>query len=84
MDAIERAGTIEADAVIDALECISIETSSARKFAFTPGHDGSYQSIIVFQWQNGEMIPIYPQKIMEEAGATYTFPDWPGPWDKIS
>jgi hypothetical protein len=46
--------------------------------------DGSYQSIIVFQWQNGEMIPIYPQKIMEEAGATYLFPDWPGPWDKIS
>jgi len=93
LDAIERAGTIEADAVIDAFECISIETSSARKFAFTPAHDlmfgenwmdGSYQSIIVFQWQNGEMIPIYPQKIMEEAGATYTFPDWPGPWDKIS
>jgi branched-chain amino acid transport system substrate-binding protein len=93
LDAIERAGTLETEAVIDALESISIETSSARKFAFTSSHDlmfgenwmnGDYQSIIVFQWQNGEMIPVYPKKIMEEAGASYTYPPWSGPWDNIS
>jgi len=93
LDAIERAGTLETDAVIDALESISIETSSARKFAFTPSHDlmfgenwmnGSYQAIIGFQWQDGKQVPVRPKEIMEEAEASYTFPDWSGPWDKIN
>jgi branched-chain amino acid transport system substrate-binding protein len=92
-DAIERAGTIEADAVIEALEGISIETSSARKFVFTPSHDimfgenwmdGSYQSIIGFQWQENKLVPVFPKKIMEEAGASFMFPDWSGPWYNIS
>ena len=26
-------------------------------------------------------VPVYPQEIMEEAGATYTYPPWSGPWD---
>jgi len=91
--AIERAGTLETDAVIEALETISIETSSARKFAFTPSHDlmfgenwmdGSYQAIIGFQWQDSMQVPVRPKEILEEAGASYTFPDWPGPWDNIS
>jgi branched-chain amino acid transport system substrate-binding protein len=93
LDAIERAGTIEIDAVINALEGISIETSSARKFVFTPSHDimfgenwmnGDYQSIIGFQWQDSKLVPVFPKKIMEEAEASFTFPDWSGPWDNIS
>ncbi len=91
-DAIERAGTTETEAVIKALEKTSIETTSARNFVFTSSHDlmmgenpnnpdADYQLVIYFQWQNGEMVPVYPKKIMEEAGATLTFPDWPGPWD---
>jgi len=94
-DAIQRAGTIETNAVIEALEESSIETSTARNWVFTESHDvmmgenvhdpdASYQIVMIFQWQNGEQVPVYPRKIMEEAGASYTFPDWPGPWDNIS
>jgi branched-chain amino acid transport system substrate-binding protein len=89
-DAIERAGTIDTDAVIEALEETSVETSNERNFAFTPSHcimyekDQDYYSVMVFQWQNGMQVPVYPKSIMEEAGASYTFPDWPGPWDNIS
>lgn len=92
-DAIERAGTIETDAVIEALEASSIETSSARNFKFTTGHDimvgenpndpdDDYYIAIYFQWQDGNLVPVYPKKIMEEAGATFMVPPWPGPWDK--
>ena len=91
-DAIERAGTIETEAVIAALEETSIETSSAENFVFTSSHDlmmgenpndpdADYVLVMYFQWQNGEMVPVYPKKIMEEAGATYTYPPWLGPWD---
>jgi branched-chain amino acid transport system substrate-binding protein len=94
-DSIERAGTIETEAVIKALEEAIIETTSAKNFVFTSSHDlmmgenpnnpdADYQLVMYFQWQDGEMVPVYPEKIMEEAGATYMFPDWPGPWDEIS
>ena len=42
-----------------------------------------YQLVMVFQWQNGELVPVYPKKIMEEAGTILTFPDWSGGWDNI-
>ena len=91
-DAIERAGTIETEAVIEALEATSIETSQAENFVFTSAHcpmmgenlndpDADYGLALLFQWQNGEQLPVYPKKIMEEAGVNLTFPDWPGPWD---
>ena len=91
-DAIERAGTIEPDAVIEALEQVSIETANARNFVFTSSHDlmmgenpnnpdADYVLALLFQWIDGKQVPVYPKKIMEEAGATYTYPDWPGPWD---
>ena len=90
-DAIERAGTIEPDAVIEALEQVSIETTNARTFVFTSSHDimmgenpnnpdADYVLALLFQWIDGKQVPVYPKKIMEEAGVTYTFPDWPGPW----
>jgi branched-chain amino acid transport system substrate-binding protein len=94
-DAIMRAGTLEVNAVIYALETTSVETTNAKNFVFTESHDpmmgenpndpeADYPMVMVFQWQNGLMVPIYPKKIMEEAGASYMFPDWPGPWDNIS
>ena len=89
-EAIEQAGTIETEAVIAALENMEIETSLAKKIAFTPSHDpmvittgDDYWVHCLFQWQNGERVPIYPKSIKEAAGASYTFPDWPGPWDNI-
>lgn len=92
-DAIERAGTIETEAVIKALEKTDLETSLARRFVFTRSHDmmivekepgkvsEDYFFVACFQWQNGELIPAYPIELMKEAGATFKFPDWPGPWD---
>jgi branched-chain amino acid transport system substrate-binding protein len=91
-DAIDRAGTIETEAVIKALEETDIETSLARHFVFTPSHDimivkGPEQKEFffsaAFQWQNGFLVPVYPIELMNEAGATITFPDWPGPWDGL-
>ena len=92
-DAIRRAGTFETNAVIAALETVNVETCLARHFVFTASHDvmiaGSgpnqpsedYYIVCHFQWQNGKLVPIYPKEIMEEAGASYKVPDWPGPWD---
>ena len=93
-DSIKRAKTTETEAVIEALEETSIETTNAKNFIFTPTHDlmmgenpnnpdADFQLVIIFQWQDGELIPVYPKKIMEEAGASYTFPDWLGPWDDL-
>jgi len=95
VDGIERAGTIETEAVIKALEETSVETSNARNFVFTESHslmmgkdandpNADYQIVIGFQWQDGVQVPVDPRKIMEEAGATITFPDWTGPWDNIN
>ncbi len=91
-DAIERAGTIETEAVIKALEETDIETSLARHFIFTSSHDilsvqgpeqKDYFFTAAFQWQNGVLVPVYPIELMEEAGATFTYPPWSGPWDSL-
>jgi branched-chain amino acid transport system substrate-binding protein len=94
-DAIERAGTVETDSVIEALEQTNIETSSARNFAFSSSHGtmigenpedpiAGHMRTMLFQWQNGTLVPVHPSWLREEAGVTLTFPDWPGPWDEIS
>ena len=92
-EAIKRAGTTETEAVIKALENTNVETSSARHFVFTSSHDimiGSdapnnpaedYFVVMMFQWQNGTQVPMRPEEIMKEAGATYKYPLWKGPWD---
>jgi branched-chain amino acid transport system substrate-binding protein len=93
-DAITRAGTIETEAVIKALETIDVETSMARHFIFTRSHDlfvgaagpnkpeEDYVLVAHFQWQNGTQVPVKPEAIMKEAGATYKYPPWDGPWSK--
>ena len=92
-DAINRAGTIETEAVIKALEETSIETVDRREFEFTSNHDiliaqswdPETTSSIVFQFQSeGERVPVYPIKIKEEVGGSYIYPPWSGPWDNIS
>ena len=91
-DAIKRAGTTETEAVIKALEKTDVETSMARRFVFTSSHDvmigaagpnipsADYMLVCMFQWQNGTQVPVYPKQLMEEAGATYQYPPWQGPW----
>jgi branched-chain amino acid transport system substrate-binding protein len=94
-DAIKRAGTTETQAVIKALETTDIETSTARRFVFTSSHDGyvgaagpnipsaDYLLVCLFQYQaNNTQVPVYPTQIMMEAGATYQYPPWWGPWNK--
>jgi branched-chain amino acid transport system substrate-binding protein len=95
-DAIKRAGTTETEAVIKTLETTNVETSSARHFVFTSSHDvmvGSdtpnnpaenYMVVMNFQWQNGTQVPMTPQGILKEIGATYKYPYWSGPWSKTS
>ncbi len=84
-DAIERAGTIETEAVIKALEETDLYGIDGR-VVYTSSHNlmvgEGYTELLVFQWQeDGARVPVYPRNIMEKAGATYKFPDWPGPWD---
>ena len=89
-DAIKRAGTFETEIVIQALERTSVETTDARNFVFTESHDvmmskdpndTKYKTVLSFQWADEKLVPIAPKAIMEEAGATYQYPPWPGPWD---
>jgi branched-chain amino acid transport system substrate-binding protein len=92
-DAIKRAGTTETEAVIKTLETTNIEVSGARHFVFTSSHDGyvglagvnipsaDYMCYCLFQWQaNSTQVPVYPTQIVEEAGATFQYPNWTGPW----
>ena len=94
-DALERAQTTDTEAIIEALEETEIETSQTRNFVFTSSHDvlggeninnpdEDHMVVILFQWQNGEQVPVYPKELMEEAGATYTYPPWSGPWDDLN
>jgi hypothetical protein len=39
-----------------------------------------YMVMCIFQWQNGIQVPVKPEAIMKEAGATYKYPSWHGPW----
>jgi len=92
-DTIKRAGTTETEAVIKALEATNVETSLARHFVFTTNHDimvgtdspnnpaEDYLVMMIFQWQNGKQVPVRPEAIMREAGVTYKYPSWHGPWD---
>jgi branched-chain amino acid transport system substrate-binding protein len=84
-EAIKRAGTTETEAVLEALEMTSVETSFFKTFTFTTNHDSMYSpddDTIIFQWQEGgTRVPIYPPEAGQELGASYTYPDWPGPWD---
>jgi branched-chain amino acid transport system substrate-binding protein len=93
-DAMRRADTAEPEALVETLEKTNVETSSTRRFVFTSSHDtmvgenpndpeADYMLVCYFQWQDGVQVLVYPQELMEATGVTYTFPDWPGPWDNL-
>jgi branched-chain amino acid transport system substrate-binding protein len=91
-DAIKRAGTIDTEAVIKTLETTDVETSMARHFVYTKSHDimigmgfanppEKYMLFGQLQWQaNRTLIPVVPETIMTEGGASYKYPPWQGPW----
>ena len=92
-DAIKRAGTIDTEAVVKALEATDVETSMARHFVFTTSHDifvgtagpnkpeEDYLLVANFQYQaNGTIVLVYPVSLMNETEGTYRFPPWDGPW----
>jgi branched-chain amino acid transport system substrate-binding protein len=93
-EAIKRAGTTETEAVIKELEKTNTDTSNARGFQFTSSHDiyididgmtNPTQSNIMFieiQWQNGTQVPVFPESLRIDAGASYKYPLWPGPWSQ--
>ncbi len=94
-DALERAGTTETEAVIKALETTDLETTLARHFVYTQAHDilitsaGSanppemYQIIGLSQIQaNQTFVTVVPESFMKEAGATFKYPPWQGPWSR--
>ena len=88
-DALERAGTLETEAVIKSLEEVDLEITTSPRFVFLDSHDvmygPGYDEQYFFQWQeNGTRVPVYPRELKEKEGVTYAFPDWPGPWDNIS
>jgi len=93
-DALRRAGTTETEALIKALETTNVETSLARHFVFTSSHDlmvggdspnnpaEDYVLVAVFQWQaNKTQVLVKPEQLMKEAGATFKYPPWTGPWN---
>jgi len=61
--AIERAGTLDKDALITALEATSYESPLGETVTFTPSnviaHQG-FQGQKILQWQNGEQQVIWP------------------------
>ena len=91
-DAVRRAGTTETEAVIKTLETANVETSMAGRFAFTSSHDimvgeagvgelsEQYMLYMICQWQNGTLVPVFPNELRIAAGATYKFPPWQGAW----
>ena len=93
-DAIKRAGTIETMAMIRALESTNVETSMAGRFAFTSSHDiligeagmatigEAHMLFSVWQWQGAELVPVFPDKLRIDAGVTYRYPSWNGPWNR--
>jgi len=85
-DAVERVVFIDTDAIIEALEETSVETSNARDFVFNHSHSSmmgkdpndqyeDYPNVMCFQWQDGVQLTVDPRKTMEEEGASLTFPD---------
>jgi branched-chain amino acid transport system substrate-binding protein len=87
-DALQRAQTTETEAVIKALEQSDITNSIEKDFKFTANHDhyfGAFSETatnMMFQWQTGGAKAIvYPKAIMDETGATYSYPAWNGPWN---
>lgn len=74
-DAIERAGTLDYDAVISALESTEC-VGAAGKYNFAPNHQANWMPGVLIQWIAGESNVIYPKDIAE---ADFVWPPWLSP-----
>lgn len=71
-DAIERAGSLDSDAVVTALEATDYAGVVGRTRFDPQDHQAVYgfdpaETLIqpVFQWQNGKRVPVFPESIAE-------------------
>jgi branched-chain amino acid transport system substrate-binding protein len=71
-DAIERAGTLEQEALIKALESTDYPGGAVGRIRFNNhefvfGDDPQSEAIlVVYQWKNGKRVPVFPESVAEE------------------
>ena len=71
-DAIERAGTLEQDALIKALESTDYPGGAVGRIRFNNhefvfGEDPQSEAIlVVYQWKKGKRVPVFPESVAEE------------------
>jgi branched-chain amino acid transport system substrate-binding protein len=73
-DAIERAGTLNKDAIRDAIAKTNMETVMG-KMTFRDNGTGVVETIIMGQWQKGKIECIWPAK-HASTKLVYPFPSW--------
>lgn len=66
-DAVNRAGSVEADKIVDALEKTDLEVASGKvKFDLTPGSYRYHQwqpPMLVIQWQDKKQVVVFPKSL---------------------
>jgi len=79
-DAIERAGTLDEDALIAALEETEYASPMGEVVTFSPSNIIKHQGVRgqkILQWQNGEQQVLWPFEFAT-AEIAYPFPSWEG------
>ena len=79
-EAIERAGTLEVEALIEAMEATAYESPLGETITFGPSNVIQHQGIRgqkILQWQNGVQEVIWPFEY-QTAEPVYPFPGWSG------
>jgi len=77
-DAIEKAGTLEKKAVIDALAQTNYKSPLGRTLTFKPSKHIKHQGFsdwISFQWRGGKMEVVFPED-MRTKPLVYPTPEW--------
>lgn len=73
VDAIERAGTLEREPLIKALESTDYPGGAVGRIRFNNhefifGEDPQSQAIlVVYQWRKGRRVPVFPESVAEES-----------------
>jgi branched-chain amino acid transport system substrate-binding protein len=82
LEAVSRAGTLDADRIAAALETGTFVTAwGTRKFAPLDGGHRMPVEMVVIQVQGGKKIPIYPSAVAASAGGKFA-PAPPYAWEK--
>ena len=77
-EAIERAGSLDTEALIEAMEATSYESPLGETITFSPSNIIKHQGIRgqkILQWQNGRQEVIWPFEY-QTAEPVYPFPGW--------